>query len=53
MDAFKQRRPVGLRALCDAQMHHGETRGKLKTQKVCKNTYILRNRGKIAKVGGK
>jgi len=31
-----QGRPV--RALCDAEMHHGQCRREQKTNKVCKNT---------------
>jgi len=35
-------------------MHHGETRGKRKTQKVCKkHVNVTKSEGKFAKVGGK
>ena len=45
-----QGRPV--RALCDAQMHQGQSRGKQKTNKVCKkHVNFTKSEGKFAKVG--
>ena len=34
-------------------MHHGQSRGKRKTQKVCKNVNLPKTEGKFVKVGGK
>src|SRR6218665_1293998 len=43
-----QGRPV--RALCDAYMHHGKSRGKRNRHKVCKKTReFFENRGEICK----
>ena len=43
LEVEEQGRPV--RALCDASMHHGKSRGGKNTRKVCKKTLILRNQG--------
>ena len=45
-----QGRPV--RALCDAYMHHGRSRGETKTHKVCKKHVNLTKSSEFGKVGG-
>jgi len=51
MSYLVQGRPA--RALCDAEMHHGQTRGERKTHNVLKRHVNLRKSGgQFEKVGG-
>jgi len=49
--SLNQRRPVS--ALCDAELHHGQSRGKRNTHKVCKKQVNFTKSGGFAKAGGK
>ena len=43
-----------MRSMCIVCINdHGQTRGKRKTRKVCKNRSILQNLGEISKIRGK